>query len=77
MNSTTVLEKLKLIDEHDVRIDILAQMMDISVPKLVAVLTELEHRDQIKMNITVQDDNTGNPVYDGTVSLMKRPPDEM
>lgn len=82
MNSTTVLEKLRLICNEntepypDIRVDILAQALGMSTTKLVSVLTELEHRDQIKMDISAAQGNTGEPEYTGTIRLMRRPPDD-
>ena len=72
INSTTVLEKLRLIAESDehrrVDIHVLADCMGVSVPVLVSVLTELEHRDEIKLDITTSD--TNELTYTGTVQIM-------
>lgn len=73
VNSTTVLEKLRLITANDslaaVDIKVLADCVGIALPALVSVLTELEHRDEIKLNISST--GAGEPSYTGTVQLMR------
>ncbi len=72
VNSTTVLEKLRIITDGDahrrVDIHVLADCMGVSVSVLVSVLTELEHRDEIKLDITISDAN--ELTYTGTVQIM-------
>ena len=72
INCTTVLEKLRIItggDAHSrVDIHILADCMGVTVAVLVSVLTELEHRDEIKLDITTSD--TNELTYTGTVQIM-------
>lgn len=79
INSTTVLEKLRLITNNDslasVDIKVLADCVGASVPALVSVLTELEHRDEIKLEISTMN-TSGAPEYSGSVRLMDTPPDE-
>ncbi len=79
VNSTTVLEKLRLITANDslaaVDIKVLADCVGIAVPALISVLTELEHRDEIKLDISTMN-TSGEPQYSGSVRLMDTPPDE-
>lgn len=80
INSTTVLQKLSTIDNYaghtGISIESLAAILNISVSKLVSLLTELEHRDEITMEIsTVAEDAEGTNKYTGTVRLMRHAPD--
>jgi len=82
MNSTELLENLKEIsidekgERHDVNIISLASMLGVTVPTLVSLLTELEKRDEIIVNISPRYNPGADLVaYNGTVKLMQRPPD--
>jgi predicted Rossmann fold nucleotide-binding protein DprA/Smf involved in DNA uptake len=81
MNSTLLLEQLELISKaNNSKIDIeyLAAQLKITVPKLVSVLTELEKRDEIVIEITSSINVLTNQLeYAGTVELMRTPPDEI
>lgn len=83
MNSTDVLQKLRRLslkedDREDVNIVALAAELDVSVSALVSMLTELEHRDEIIMNISpLYVPGEDHTVYTGTVKLMRTPPDEL
>jgi hypothetical protein len=83
VNSTTVLRRLEAIARarkkaENISIEVLAALLDITVPTLVSLLTELEHRDEIIVNISSKGDTASahGPEYTGTVRLMKDPPDE-
>ena len=82
MNSTELLEHLEHIsdktqDNIAVDISVLAKQLDISVLSLVSILTELEQRDEIILNISsVENTQTNELEYSGTVQLMSTPPDE-
>ena len=84
MNSTTVLQKLEELASNpevgSLSIDItaLAAMLDITNAILVSLLTELEQRDEIIMEISSKNDPLSNEIeYTGNVRLMERPPDEL
>ncbi|MBS1585544.1 MAG: hypothetical protein JSS82_08340 [Bacteroidetes bacterium] len=80
MNSSILLKEVEALTGGTgatVSIQDLADALHISLPKLVAVLTELEHRDEIKMEIISElDPRSGELKYSGSVSLMDTPPDE-
>jgi hypothetical protein len=81
-NSSDLFEIIRTISTKagdNVPIDIqhLAASANLSVPALISVLTELEQRDEIIVEITTSTDPAGDLVYDGTVRLMERPPDEI
>lgn len=82
INSTTLLQVIRQISFEagdNIPIDIagLATQLGITVPKLVSVLTELEHRDLVMLNIkTDTDASTSEPRYEGTIRMMEIPPDE-
>ena len=75
-NSSTILEKLTAIaaqrQAREIDINELATLLSISPGKLVSLLTELEHRDEITMEISNKSDAaSGNITYEGTVRLMR------
>ncbi len=75
-NSSTILEKLAAIatqrHNRQVGINELAATLDITPGKLVSLLTELEHRDEIMLQISTKEDAaSGNITYEGTVRLMR------
>jgi len=79
-NSSTILEKLAAIaiqrHNRQVGINELAATLDITPGKLVSLLTELEHRDEIMMQISTKEDAaSGNITYEGTVRLMRHEED--
>ncbi|XZF16246.1 hypothetical protein ACTHGU_08915 [Chitinophagaceae bacterium MMS25-I14] len=81
MNSGTILETMKIISRHaghNAELDIaeLARILNITRPALVAMLIELEHRDEIIMDISNEENPDGEPDYSGYVRLMLIPPDE-
>lgn len=81
MNSTTVLHTLEEIaedtDSREINIQALAHKLDITVPKAISLLTELEHRDEVTIEITTDTNAvTNEPIYSGFVRLMRMPPDE-
>lgn len=81
INSTTVLQKLSTIDNYaghtGISIESLAAILNISVSKLVSLLTELEHRDEITMQISsVEEPQEGGNNYTGTVRLMRHAPND-
>jgi hypothetical protein len=81
MNSTDVLKALQDIEAQEgyngnVDIANLAIDLDISVNKLVSILTELEHRDEVSLNITNNGTDNPDAMYKGEIRLLKRPPDE-
>lgn len=76
INSTTVLQKLTKLDNYighvGISIESLAAILSISVKKLVSLLTELEQRDQITMQISTEENAAmGTNQYTGTVRLMR------
>lgn len=82
MNSTDLLENLREIsvDEngqrHEMNIVWLASMLGVTVPTLISLLTELEQRDEIIVNISPRyKPGTDLVAYNGTVKLMQAPPD--
>ena len=83
MNSTDLLENLRDIsvddagERHEINIVSLASVLGVTVPALVSMLTELEHRDEIIVNISPEYKPGADLVdYNGTVKLMKAPPDD-
>lgn len=79
INSTTVLQKLSTIDTYaghtGISIESLAAILNISVAKQVSLLTELEHRDEITMQISsVEGAQQDGNNYTGTVRLMRHAP---
>jgi len=82
MNSTTVLQKLEEMAQTkgrhtNIPIEELSAYLGISVAKLVSILTELEHRDEIIMQISTKGDaHTSELNYTGFVRLTDTPPDE-
>lgn len=79
-NSSTILEKLTAIaaqrQAREIDINELANLLSISPGKLVSLLTELEHSDEIMMQITTKEDAaSGNITYEGTVRLMRHEED--
>ncbi len=83
INSTELLEILKHSygnagDHVSIPIADLAGQVGITVPKLISVLTELEQRDQIILNVTTYaDPDTGELSYDGSIRMMSLPADEI
>lgn len=83
INSTELLEILQRTygragDHVSIPITDLADRVELTVPKLISVLTELEHRDQIILNVTTYaDPDTGVINYDGSIRIMSHPPDEI
>ncbi|GAA4467436.1 hypothetical protein GCM10023093_23380 [Nemorincola caseinilytica] len=80
MNAATVLQKLGSIDNYaghtGISIESLAAILDISVSDLVSLLTELEHKDEITMNIcTIENAPADGNNYTGTVRLMRHMPE--
>jgi hypothetical protein len=81
INSTDLLNALKTFPAHsagNAGIDIryLAHHLEVSLPVLVSLLTELEKRDEIVLSIDTTNEVSGGITYNGTVRLMERPPDE-
>lgn len=81
-NSSDLFEMIRTIsnkagDNIPIAIQYLAASTGLSIPGLISVLTELEQRDEIIVEITTSTDPAGDLVYDGTVRLMERPPDEV
>ena len=82
MNSTELLRVMKQLSEKagtniDIDIEQLAALLGINITALISVITELENRDQIMVNITTTSNNDTNQAeYAGTVRLMDTPPDE-
>ncbi len=83
INSTELLEILKRTygnagDHVPIPIADLATQVEITVPKLISVLTELEQRDQIILNVTTYaDPDTGELSYDGNIRMMSLPADQI
>lgn len=74
-NSTTVLNYLKDLRarQRDVDIDIhtLASALDVPITSLISLLTELEHRDEVILNISTTPGGLKNGLqYQGHVRLM-------
>ena len=82
LNATILLQSIRQISSHagdNIAIDIaaLANQLGVTVPSLVSVLTELEQRDMVMLDIkTGTDASTGEPCYEGTIRMMELPPDE-
>lgn len=82
MNSTTVLQRLEEIAHtrgrhSNIPIEELSSYLGISTAKVVSILTELEHRDEIIMQISTKGDAQISELnYTGFVRLMDTPPDE-
>lgn len=81
INSTDLLNVLRTLPAHlagdtDIDIQYLAHHLDVSLPVLISLLTELEKRDEIILNIDTTNEASAGMVYNGTVRLMERPPDE-
>lgn len=75
VNSTTILNYLKDLrsKQNDVDIDIhtLASALDLHITALISILTELEHRDEVILNISTTPGGLKNVLqYQGTVRLM-------
>ena len=81
INSSTLLAWLESRyaegNHEKVNIELLATQLNIGIPALVSILTELEHRDEIKIEIASETDPASSELrYSGTVQLMRTPPDE-
>ena len=79
INSSTLLAWLQkhYPENEKVNIGELARLLNIGTSPLLSILTELEHRDEIKIEISSQTDPaTNEQEYSGTVQLMGTPPDE-
>jgi hypothetical protein len=75
VNSTTVLNYLKDLrsrqKEVDIDIHVLASALDLHITALISILTELEHRDEVILNISTTPGGLKNGLqYQGTVRLM-------
>ncbi len=81
MNSTDLLEVIKDMgadtgEPADIDIILLSQKTKIPVPKLLSILTELEQRDEIVLEVkTGEFENELR--YSGHVRLMENPSDEL
>jgi hypothetical protein len=80
-NSTTILHHLECIAKAegmrtDIPISHLAELTGLSMAALVSILSELERRDEIIIELNTQGQPGDDLVVDGTVRLMKTPPDE-
>lgn len=80
-NSSDLLEAIRKIATHreTVQIDIqqLGEELDISFPKLVSILTELEQRDKIILEVkTSIHPQSKEVLYEGGLRLMESPLDE-
>lgn len=76
MDATTVLQKLGSIDTYaghtGISVEALATILGISVSELVPLLTDLEHMDEITMDISTAETAAGDVAsYTGTVRLMR------
>lgn len=75
VNSTTVLQLLEdLARSHGnetIEIHRLASLLEINITALVSILTELEHRDKIILNLSASSDVLSE--YNGMVKLMDAP----
>jgi len=75
VNSTTVLQLLEDLrrSEGNEKVDInrLAVLLGTNIAALVSILTELEHRDKIILNLSASSDEHSE--YSGTVKLMDTP----
>ncbi len=75
VNSTIVLSYLKdlraLQKEVDIDIHTLASALDVPITSLISLLTELEHRDEVILNISTTPGGLKNGLqYQGNVRLM-------
>jgi len=83
INSTGLFRVIKQIsaesgDHVSINIAGLAVRVGMTLPKLISVLTELEHRDQIILDVkTFTDPDTGELTYEGAVRMMEMPPDQI
>ena len=82
VNSSDLLEVIREISVNageNIPIDVrqLAGKLDMSLPKLITVLTELEHRDEITLEVkTSTDPASGELLYEGTARLMEHGEDD-
>lgn len=82
MNSSTVLQKLEEMAQTrgrhtNIPLEDLANSLGITVATLVSLLTELEKRDEIIMQIVTKGGQDMEELnYAGFVRLMDTPPDE-
>ncbi len=80
-NSTDLLKAIRHIAAHQDRVQIdirqLGEQVHLTLPALISILTELEHRDKIIMEVkTSLHPQSKEIMYEGNLRLMERPPDE-
>lgn len=80
-NSSDLLNAIQKIASHReiMQIDIqqLGEELDISIPKVVSILTELEQRDKIILEVkTSIHPQSMEVIYEGNLRLMENPLDE-